>query len=313
MLGILLVTTAAAWTYGVAAVEGGRPGPVVGLLLGCGASFAAAKFIGRRVRWLVPAAFLATAAWIGVGTGGVLSSEPLRGPLGYANAKAAFYVQAAIGGMILFATARSILGRALGVIAAVGFAVVPFVTGSMAAIVLLALPTLALVVFPHRSRLAIGIQAALFVLAVASTLVLALLPPRSNVLVGLLTERRLTLWQDAFVIMRADPLTGVGPGRFAAVSPTARADPDARWAHHGFLQQGAETGILGFALLVLLFLWGFARLAATSDGDSATALGAAALAALGIHACADYVLHFPAIPIATAALTGAVATPGRHE
>ena len=34
------------------------------------------------------------------------------------------------------------------------------------------------------------------------------------------------------------------------------------------------------------------------------ALGAAALAALVIHACVDYVLHFPAVPLAAAALVG---------
>ena len=58
------------------------------------------------------------------------------------------------------------------------------------------------------------------------------------------------------------------------------------------------------ALLALLFVWGFARLSAGAPPDAVTLLSAASLAALGIHASVDYVMHFPAIPILAAALVG---------
>jgi len=101
---------------------------------------------------------------------------------------------------------------------------------------------------------------------------------------------------------------GVGPGRFADASPTASRDPDLRWAHNEFLQSGAESGLPGFVLSVLLFLWGFGALWANAGHAAnegfATALGAAALATLGAHASVDYVLHFPAVALAGGALVG---------
>jgi peptidoglycan/xylan/chitin deacetylase (PgdA/CDA1 family) len=114
---------------------------------------------------------------------------------------------------------------------------------------------------------------------------------------------RRDLWREAYLVMAAHPVTGVGPGGFASTGPGARRDPDLRWAHHEFLQEGAETGAPGLVLLVLAFLWGFARLVAAPP-DRVTALGAASLAVLGVHASVDYILHFPAIPAAAAVLLG---------
>ena len=74
-----------------------------------------------------------------------------------------------------------------------------------------------------------------------------------------------------------------------------------------------ELGWAGLALVVLVFLWGFARLWVHPAPDLVVALGAASLAALGIHASVDYVLHFPAVPLAAAALVGtAQAVPFRR-
>jgi O-antigen ligase len=110
------------------------------------------------------------------------------------------------------------------------------------------------------------------------------------------------------VMMRNHPLAGVGPGRFSRFSPTAQSDPDEPWAHNDFLQQGAEAGIPGLVLLTLLFAWGFVRLRARRN-DATTVLAAAALAALGIHACIEYVLQRPAVPVITAALLGSALGP----
>jgi hypothetical protein len=74
------------------------------------------------------------------------------------------------------------------------------------------------------------------------------------------------------------------------------------------LQQGAETGVIGLLLLIFIVIWGFSSLGAVK-GDTVTVLGGVALAALGIHACVDYILHFPAVPIAASALVGAAGTP----
>jgi O-antigen ligase len=128
-----------------------------------------------------------------------------------------------------------------------------------------------------------------------------------------LSERRLELWHESVQILGDHPL-GVGPGRYEDVSPTARRDADARWAHNEFLQQGVELGWIGLVLTALFFLWGFARLWVRPAPDVVTALGAASLAALGIHGCVDYIIHFPAVPLAAAVIVGnAQAVPFRRH
>ena len=138
-------------------------------------------------------------------------------------------------------------------------------------------------------------------------------PHQDNVVVRALTERRIVLWHESLQIIAAHP-GGIGPDRFSDVSRTARQDPDARWAHNEFLQQGVELGVAGLAILLLIVLWGFARLWVHPSPDMVVGLGAAALAALSIHACVDYVLHFPALPLTAAALVGtAQAVPFRRS
>jgi O-antigen ligase len=200
------------------------------------------------------------------------------------------------------------------VAAFIAFGVVPFAVESLtpAALVLLvliaALATRGSMV-ARTAPLACGL---LFIAVLTATIVLGsnyTSADRSGAVDRLvdstLSERRAALWHEALVIMGEHPIAGVGVGGFQVFSPTARSDPDARWAHNSFLQQGAETGVVGFVLLVLLFVWGFARLGAVRTPDGFSALGAVALAAVGVHACVDYILHFPVVPLTAAALVGA--------
>jgi hypothetical protein len=66
---------------------------------------------------------------------------------------------------------------------------------------------------------------------------------------------------------------------------------------------GAETGVPGLLLLLGLFAWAFAA-RWIRQPNAVTSLAAVALGALGVQACVDCVLHFPAVPIAAAALVG---------
>jgi peptidoglycan/xylan/chitin deacetylase (PgdA/CDA1 family) len=129
-----------------------------------------------------------------------------------------------------------------------------------------------------------------------------------------LDGRRVRLWTEAASLMEEHALFGVGPGRFAAESPTGGSDLDARWAHHGFLHQGAETGIPGYVLLLLLFLWALLRIATAPGPPGVAVMAAAAVAALATMGSFDYVLHFPLITTIGAALAGTGARqPGRSE
>jgi hypothetical protein len=71
------------------------------------------------------------------------------------------------------------------------------------------------------------------------------------------------------------------------------------------LQQAAEQGVPGALLMAGLASWGFLALAAARRPPPVAAVGAAAFSALVVHASVDYILHFPAVPLAAAALLGA--------
>jgi hypothetical protein len=126
------------------------------------------------------------------------------------------------------------------------------------------------------------------------------------------TLQRAALWHGALEILLDHP-TGVGPGRFDDVPPHYLPDGDVRWADNDFLQQGAELGWLGLVTTVLLFPWGFARAWVHPRPDAYVALGAVALAVVGILASVDHVLHIVAIPIVAAALVGSSQASGRER
>ncbi len=295
------------------------------MILACAAAYVAARVVSRVGRWVIPAVLVGIAGvLLLVDVGGILADAPLRGPFGYQNATGAFFFQASVAGLMLAVSGPRALA-VVGVLAAVGFAAVPLLAGSITAGVLILILPLLVPALRGRggARAAIVACAGLVAAALIVTTVLgAAYDPAGDRTGGLdrladatLTERRLVLWSEALDIMGARPVVGVGPGRFERVSPTALSDDDAGWAHHGFLQQGAETGIPGLVLLLLLFLWGFARLWVTRVSDAMVGLGAVALAGLGVHATVDYVLHFAAVPVAAAALVGtatAMATGDRY-
>jgi O-antigen ligase len=121
---------------------------------------------------------------------------------------------------------------------------------------------------------------------------------------AMLTERRVMLWNDALRLFLERPLAGVGPGRFPVASAVARANPDTPWPHNEVLHFAAEAGLPGLLLVLALLAWGFARLW-WGAGERGAAIAALALGAAGVHANIDYVLHYPAVPLALAALVGA--------
>jgi O-antigen ligase len=314
--GLALLVAAVAWTFVSAAASGGAAAPVVALLVGSAAALVAGRALGSVNRVLVPA-LVAVTAGISMLVPGTFDRRPLAGLFGYANAAAGFFALASVAALMIACSTRGTGGRVLAVSAAIAFAVVPIARGSLAPSSLLVLGPVALLVARDGRgvRLVVAGCTVLFLLALGATAAVGAAGTGGSrgapgVVEQALSQRRVALWHDALALMAAHPLTGVGPGRFAQESPVARSDVDATRAHQEFLQQGAEQGVLGLALLVALVLWGFARLWVTGSGDGFVALGAVALAVVSVHACVDYVLHFPAIPIAGAALVGAAQAAG---
>jgi O-antigen ligase len=318
LVGLVLTGAALGWTHLVAVWPGSSAGPFTALLLVSASTLLIGRLAASVRRTLVPAFVVVSAALLALATPDVLSGTPLGGPLGYANANGAFFVQAAIAGLMLAIAARTVHVKALGVASAIAFGVVPVAAKSVtSATLLFLLPAIGLLVHSlGGARIAIASCAALFIVALATTIVLGSTyeaRDRSSLVDRIvdanIDERRAVLWHEAFVMMSERPAAGVGIGGFQVLSPTARSDPDARWAHNSYLQQGAESGVMGLILVTCLFGWGFASLGATGNPDAVSVLGAVALAALGIHAGVDYILHFPAVPVTAAALVGAARPP----
>lgn len=159
------------------------------------------------------------------------------------------------------------------------------------------------VVAPGWTRAAIGAVALAFVAVLATTIALGATYSEEQAAVGVGPPDRVALWHAALEILSERP-TGVGPGRFDDVPPRFLPEGDVRSAEHDILQQGAELGWAGLILTILLFLWGFARLWLHPAPDAYVALGAVALAVLGIAACMTHVLHVPVVALVTAALVG---------
>jgi O-antigen ligase len=306
--------------------SGGSAGPGIGVLMACGFAVLASRAIGSHARVVVPAAvFLAAVIVAGRSRTGILSSDPLSGPLQYTNADGAFYVQATVAGLMIAFITRVWLLRLVAVIGAGVFAATAFIIHAEAAAALVVvLPGIGLILATQSvaggARAPVALFGILFVACVAATILLGATYSQtgnSNRLQDLaartVDQHRLALWHDAFAIMRDHPVTGVGPGRFQFISPIALKNRDFRWAHNEFLQQGAEGGVPGLVLLAAIFVWGFARLWVVRTPDAITALSAASLAALGIHASVDYVMHFPAIPLMAAGLVATGMTAGRNR
>jgi O-antigen ligase len=321
LMGMLLVAAAIGWTYESAAVAGGSPGPVAMILFGSALAFLVGRVTGSIARSLVPLAAVVFVGVLALGFHGGPRGHAPADPLAYANASAALYLQGTVAGLMLFVMWRAAAARTLSLVMVGALLVVTLFANSRAVDILIVLPASAMALRRSRSiRVGIAVFAGLFLVAFLAALVLGATYHRGKpsgipqrLAESALSERRPALWHDALVLMSHHPAYGVGPGRFIRQSPIARSDLDARWAHNGFLQQGAEQGVMGLVIVVLLFAWAFVRLWVTPSPDAVNALGAAGLAALGIQACIDYVLHFPAVAVAASALVGVSAVSVRRH
>jgi O-antigen ligase len=318
--GLRLLLAAIAWTLLCAVEAGGHAAPVIGACLAAAAGWLGGRVMAqtwRMSRAAVPALVCTAGAAVLLPP---LASRwgVLAGPASYPNARAELMLQCVLAAALAAGSVRSRAGRAAAWAAAAIFATAVLTSGSKAAATLLVGSAVLYVACSQAHRLRTArVVAALAVLgAVCVTAGIAAGNPAprarggaGELLATALSQRRLVLWHDALSIMLDHPWVGVGPGRFKAVSPAALSDEDAVWAHDEFLQEGAEGGVAALVLLLLCFAWGFASLG-PHEGESSgsartTALGLAALMSLGVHASIDYVLHFPLLVTAAAALVGA--------
>jgi O-antigen ligase len=321
-LGLVVGGAGVAWTIVSAIVAGVDPTPVVAGQIAVGGALVGARLVASWNRWAVPAVAVAVTIAVTIfSLDAVFDSAPRAGPFGYSSITGAFYAQATIAGLMLASGTLALL-RPVGALAAIVFALVPITTRTRSATILLFTLVIVAILARTDQQRRFVTRSFKWVIggAIAGTLVLGVAhagppdtSPWTRTAADLITEHRIALWHDAVVMMVENPLTGVGPGNFGSFSPVARSDPDAPWAHNEFLQYGAELGIPGLLLLSAVFLWGLSRLIAREALDTIAILGAAGLTMLGVHACIEYVLQRPAVPILAAALLGTAIGPFVRE
>lgn len=319
-LGFALVAALIGWLQWSAAATGGDASGHTALLLAFAGALAAGRVVGLASGWLAPAGLVAFGGWIAWRDWDVLLGGPLASPLGYANATGGFYLLVAAAALIVAARVGRWWLAVPAVAAAVAAAAVPWGNGADTAAVMTVLLPLGFVgLRSRRAAMAVVLAAAALAALVFVTTVWlgATYDPvdrtgaTDRVVDATLSERRPMLWADALAQLADEPITGVGPSRFAEVSPTARADADAAWAHQEWLQLGGESGWPGLLLGVGLLAWGFWRLT-RSARDAGAAIAAIALAGITVQASLDYVLHFPEVMVAVGLVVGPSFGSGRR-
>lgn len=313
--GIALLATAATWSQLTALRPGADGLPVLAFFASCAAAYVGGRLLATRSQLLAPLIIVGIgAALIAIATPAeVYTRAPRGGPFGYSSITGAFFAQCAFAAMTAAAVGPSVALRAATVVAAIAFGYVTLATDTISAAAALFLLTPVIWVVKERFGVARAILACqvTFVAALVVTLgwAAAYSPddrsgPIDRLVDATLSERRIEFHHDALSMMLDHPLTGVGSGRYAELSPAVARDADEPWAHHEFLQHGAEAGVLGFALLVLLFLWAFEMLKRCVSSRAASVLAATALCALGLQACVEHIFQQPAVPALAAALVG---------
>jgi O-antigen ligase len=249
-----------------------------------------------------------------IGVAGTLASEGSWVAVAtYPNAAGALALQGALAAGMLAVLGASRLRRMVSAAVALAFAFSGFLSGSVAASVLIGACALALAISgtARATRVLATVAVVGFLAAFLTTIVLGRSYSPASASSGAerraadaLSSRRLSLWHNALEMMTERPAFGIGPGRFQFEHRPAARDRDARWAHDEFLQRGAETGVFGLLLGVALLVWALLRLGWASPNHPIAVIGIAAVGALAVHACVDHVLHDPVLPAVAAALGG---------
>lgn len=304
--GLALAGALAVWAVvSSAGRPGARPLPFIGAIVLAVVAFVAGR---RLVRWasVAPGAAVIAVALLAFLARPESVNEAGGGVLRYANANAALFGIAAIGALSLRAASdRLEIDPPVALTVVAGFVVLTAITASVAGIVAL---VAGLVVVVLGGRVAGPLALVLIVLAFAITAAIGAGTPRTGDDDFAVRTR---LWHEAVRLADTDPVRGIGPGRFAALTTVSR-DRDLRWAHDEYLQTYAELGSVGLVLVLLLVGWAAVRLmVAARFHQSFAAWGAGALACTGLHASVDYVAHFPVVVFVTALMVGAGAT-DRH-
>jgi hypothetical protein len=320
--GVVVLVGCAAWSLVSAAGREGRPEGVLLAVFAVTAGYACGRISGS----LLPVAgFVVTAAGAvavavtshdGVVPGAAAGAVT---PLGQAGAVAALLVLGTGAACCAASAARTAGGRTASRLFASAVACSALVLASVPAFaVCVAVLLSSLAAARLRRRTAVLAALALVTGLVAGTTWAvaenALPSGLATSVEASLTEHRVALWRDAVTLAEQDPVHGVGPARFGRLSPTSVQSPaSGSKPHSAPLQQAAEQGVVGVALLAAVFGWVLYGLGRSPRPAPVALSAAGALTAVAVLACVGNVLSFAPVTTGAALLAGlATARPPRE-
>jgi O-antigen ligase len=310
----------AGWALITAAVHDGRPEGVLLAILAVAAGYAVGRISGALLPVAAPCAGALAGVALTTASPHLSPGPEVVAPLGHAGATAAVLtLSAGAACCAAWATAVPMVRLALRALAA-GIAVTAAVLGSISgfvACVAVLLCSLAAGRMHHRGLGLAGLALAAAVVTSATWAVAGNAVPDglAPALEGQLTRQRVELWQDALRLAREDLALGVGPDRFGELSTTATRTllPDGK-PHSAPLQQVAEQGLVGLALLATAFCWMLYALWRTARPTPVALTAGAALTALAAIAAVGNALSFTTVSVGAGLLAGlATARPLAEE
>ncbi|MEW1720456.1 O-antigen ligase family protein [Streptomyces sp. NPDC093109] len=313
VLTAALLGGTAVWALISAAAGGGRPEGVLLAVLAVTAGYVCGRIGGS----LVPVAVASVLAVVGLGWALASGQEAFGGtavsaatPPGDTGAVTALLVLAAGAACCAAAATRRPALRSALLLLTLVITGVAALLGSVAGLVTVLgvlLCSLAAARTHHRVIALAGFALLTAVVAGLSWSVAERALPEglSVSLEGQLTQHRVQLWQDAAGLAREHPLLGAGPDRFGDLSPAVAQSIDSDGKPHSApLQLAAEQGVVGVALLAMVYGRLLYVLGRSPCSTPVVLTAGAALTALAALACVGNALSFTSVTAGAGLLAG---------
>ncbi|MEU1594963.1 O-antigen ligase family protein [Streptomyces sp. NPDC005708] len=308
--GVLVLGACAAWSLITAAAHGGRPEGDLLAVLAVAAGYASGRIVGALLPVAAPTAGALAGLGLAVAAPYVRANPQFVTPLGHTGAVAALLTLSSGAACCAAWAARTPAQRLALHLAAAGITVAAAALDSTTGLLACAgvlLCSLAAGRMRHRGP-ALAVLALVAALAAGTSWAVAenVLPDGlSAFLEEQLSGHRVMLWRDALTLVHRDPAFGAGPGRFGELSPTAAQSlmPDGK-PHSAALQQAAEQGVVGVALLAAAFCWVLYALWRTQRPTPIALTAGAALTALAVIVSVGNALSFTIVTAGAGLLAG---------